>query len=92
MGTGIALITPFDANGRIDLPALTALIEHCVAGGVDFLVTLGTTGENVALSETEQNEVVAHTLQINEGRLPIVLGLGGNNTNALVQKLKTLNK
>ncbi len=91
MGTGIALITPFDANGRIDLPALTALIEHCVAGGVDFLVTLGTTGENVALSETEQNEVVAHTLQINEGRLPIVLGLGGNNTNALVQKLKTLN-
>jgi 4-hydroxy-tetrahydrodipicolinate synthase len=91
MGTGIALVTPFDKNGFIDFPALTALIEHCINGGVDFLVTLGTTGENVVLSETEQNEIIAHTLLVNKGRLPIVLGAGSNNTAALVQKLKTLN-
>ncbi len=89
-GTGIALVTPFDKNYAVDFPALSRLVEHCIAGGVDFLVALGTTAENVVLSESEQTAVLNHIISVNNNRLPVVLGLGGNNTTALVEKLKKL--
>lgn len=88
-GTGVALITPFAADGSVDFAALARLIAHCADNGIDFLVSLGTTGETAVLSPEEQAEVLAFTIKTNAGRLPIVMGLGGNNTAALVAQLKT---
>ena len=87
-GTGVALVTPF-RNGRIDFPALERVIEHVIAGGVDFLVSLGTTGEAVTLSDREVREVLDATIRINNGRKPLVAGVfGDNDTARLVQKVR----
>lgn len=87
-GTGVALITPFK-NGAIDFEALTSIIEHQISGGVDFLVSLGTTGESVTLSHEECIAVLQHTIMVTNKRLPIVAGMfGSNNTAALCQKIK----
>jgi 4-hydroxy-tetrahydrodipicolinate synthase len=91
-GTGVALVTPFDKNGQIDWDDLAKLIEHVIAGGVEFLVSLGTTGESVTLSEQEQRAVLDFTINANRGRLPLVAGVfGGNHTAALVEKLQHFN-
>ena len=79
-GTGIALVTPFTQEGIVDLAGLTVLINRCIEGGVDFLVALGTTAETSTLSKDEKKAVVAHIVKTNAQRLPIVLGVGGNNT------------
>jgi len=90
-GTGVALVTPFK-NGSIDWEDLEKIIEHVVAGGVEFLVSLGTTGESVTLSDEEHRQVLDFTIKINRGRLPLVAGIfGGNNTAALVEKIKNYN-
>lgn len=90
-GTGVALVTPFK-NGNIDWEDLEKIIEHVIAGGVEFLVSLGTTGESVTLSDEEHRQVLDFTIKINRGRLPLVAGIfGGNNTAALVEKIKTYN-
>lgn len=90
-GTGVALVTPF-LNGKIDFEALERVIEHVIQGGVDFLVSLGTTGEAITLSERECREVFDFTLRINNRRLPIVAGLfGDNNTARLVERVKAFN-
>ena len=87
-GTGVALITPFK-NGKVDFVALEKIIEHTIAGGVDFLVSLGTTGEDATLNKAESIEVLQYTIKVNNGRVPLVAGnFGGNNTAALVDKLK----
>lgn len=87
-GTGVALITPFKA-GLVDHDALSALIEHVILGGVDYVVSLGTTGEATSLSDAEQAEVILHTLSVVAGRVPVVAGhFGGNNTAQLCEKLK----
>ena len=91
-GTGVALVTPFEKSGKIDWADLEKLIEHVIAGGVEFLVSLGTTGESVTLSEEEQREVIDFTIKVNRGRLPLVVGVfGGNNTAAMVEKIKSFN-
>lgn len=90
-GTGVALVTPF-LNGKIDFEALERVIEHVIQGGVDFLVSLGTTGEAITLSERECREVFDFTLRVNNGRLPVVAGLfGDNNTARLVERVKAFN-
>lgn len=90
-GTGVALVTPFK-NGETDWEDLEKIIEHVIAGGVEFLVSLGTTGESVTISETEQRQILDFTIKINRGRLPLVAGVfGGNNTAALVEKMKSFN-
>lgn len=90
-GTGVALVTPFK-NGKIDWEDLEKIIEHVIAGGVEFLVSLGTTGESVTLSDEEHRQVLDFTIKINRGRLPLVAGIfGGNNTAALVEKIKNYN-
>lgn len=86
-GTGVALVTPF-SEGRIDVDALERLVEHCLAGGVDFLVALGTTGETPALSAAERKAVLQHVIRATAGRVPIVAGYGGNNTAALIEQLE----
>jgi 4-hydroxy-tetrahydrodipicolinate synthase len=87
-GTGIALITPFNEDFSIDFTSLEKLINYTITGGVDFFVVLGTTGESATLTKKEKKLVVAFCKKINAGRLPIVQGVGGNNTFALVEELE----
>jgi 4-hydroxy-tetrahydrodipicolinate synthase len=88
MGTGVALITPFTPNNEVDVEALGRLVEHQVVNGIDYLVVLGTTGESVTLTTEEKSLVKSTVLKVNNGRLPVVLGLGGNNTENLVSELE----
>lgn len=91
-GTGVALVTPFKNNGSIDWEDLEKLIEHVIAGGVEYLVSLGTTGESVTLSDEEHRQILDFTIKINRGRRPLVAGIfGGNNTTALVEKIQAYN-
>lgn len=86
-GLGVALVTPFTDSGAIDFPALDALVEHVVAGGVDYLVALGTTAETPALFPQERQAVLRRIGERNAGRVPLVAGIGGNNTAAVVAAL-----
>ena len=88
IGTGVALVTPFTEKGSIDFPALERIVEHNIQGGVDYLVVLGTTGESVTLSKEEKKQVAEKVSTVNAGRLPLVLGIGGNNTLAVAQQLQ----
>lgn len=87
-GTGVALITPFTDQLSLDLEALRRVVKHCIQGGVDYLVVLGTTGESVTLSRQEKELVIQTVIEENKGKLPLVLGFGGNNTMALVKELQ----
>jgi len=90
-GTGVALITPFQKNGAIDYPALEKLVNNVIKGGVDFLVALGTTAETPTLTSTEKQEVLSAIVKYSDGQVPVVCGIGGNNTDEVVQQLKTMN-
>jgi len=87
-GTGVALVTPFTSNLDIDFNALERLVSHCIEGGVEYLVVMGTTGENAVLSPEEKQAVLKAVVEANAGRVPIVYGIGGNNTSAVVQSLQ----
>jgi 4-hydroxy-tetrahydrodipicolinate synthase len=87
-GTGVAIVTPFTTKGDIDFPALTKLVEHLIKGRVEYIVVLGTTGETATLSKEEKQQVIAHIIKATKKRIPLVLGLGGNNTAELVIQLK----
>ncbi|MDA0201314.1 MAG: 4-hydroxy-tetrahydrodipicolinate synthase, partial [Bacteroidetes bacterium] len=84
-GHGVAMITPFKENGSIDFDALPSIIDHLIDGGVDYLVVLGTTAETATLSKTEKIELVEKIIEINSGRLPLVLGMGGNDTQQVLE-------
>ena len=88
-GTGVALITPFNEDFSIDYASLKKLINHQIDGAIDYLVVMGTTGESVVLNKSEKREVVDFCKKINAGRLPIILGLGSNDTFALVEEIKS---
>lgn len=90
-GTGVALITPFKEDLSIDTAALKAVVDHCIRGGVDYLVVLGTTGESVTLSRSEKQLVMRTVEEANDGRLPLVLGIGGNNTEEVANEFKATN-
>jgi 4-hydroxy-tetrahydrodipicolinate synthase len=87
-GTGVALVTPFKEDGSVDFEGLRSLINHMVDGGVDYLVSLGTTGESSTLNKKEKSEVWSFTAEVNDGRLPLVAGIGGNDTAAVVESIK----
>lgn len=87
-GTGVALVTPFHKQGNIDFTSLGRLIDHTIEGGVDYLVSLGTTSEYPTLSSQEQLAVVEFTIEKVENRVPVVLGMGGNDTRSLVDKIR----
>lgn len=89
-GTGVALVTPFNEDMSVDYNGLTAIVEHCIAGGVDYLVMLGTTAENVTLTTEEKKQVVSHIKKTVGKRIPLVLGVGGTNTQVVVEELKSL--
>ncbi|MBX2978980.1 MAG: 4-hydroxy-tetrahydrodipicolinate synthase [Flavobacteriales bacterium] len=86
-GLGVALVTPFRSNGQIDYAGLEKLIEHQITGGVDYVVSMGTTGESVTLSKAEKHELLAQTIGFVRNRVPVVLGVGGNHTAEVVDTL-----
>lgn len=86
-GVGVALVTPFDKQNNIDYIALGNLIETTILGGVDFLVLMGTTGETATLRDEEKFQLLHHAIALVKGRVPLVLGLGSNDTNALAETL-----
>jgi 4-hydroxy-tetrahydrodipicolinate synthase len=90
-GTGVALITPFRADKSIDFEALSKLIDYVIDNGVNYLVALGTTAETPTLSEAEKKEVLAHIVKHNNKRVPIVCGMGGNNTAEVVRLINEYN-
>jgi 4-hydroxy-tetrahydrodipicolinate synthase len=87
-GTGVAIVTPFDKNGNVDTNALTALVKHLHKGGVEYLVVMGTTGESVTLTKEEKDLVIKTVVKANGNKLPLVLGIGGNNTAEVVNTIK----
>ncbi len=89
-GLGTALITPFDANGNVDYKALVRVLDTQLTGFVDYLVVLGTTGEAATMTEAEKREVRTFIRDYVKGRLPLVLGVGGNNTAAVCETLRTI--
>lgn len=90
-GTGTALITPFNEDHSIDFNALVRIIEHQITGGTNYFVMLGTTGESATLSKQEKSAVIDCIKTATAGRIPLVLGIGGNNTAAVVDELKSIN-
>ena len=88
-GTGVALVTPFKRDGSVDLKALCNVVEHVIKNKVDYLVALGTTGETPALTESEKKTIVNQVKAFAGGRVPVVVGMGGNNTEDLIGKIKS---
>lgn len=88
VGTGVALITPFDKDLNVDFNALTKLVEHNISNGIEYLVISGTTGESATITNKEKAEITKHIISVNNGRLPLVLGIGGNNTQAVIDEIK----
>lgn len=89
IGTGVALVTPFKKDFSIDIEALKRIVNFSVDGGIEYLVVLGTTAENATLTQDEKELVIKTVVEVNNGRLPLVLGVGGNNTLKVVEELKT---
>jgi 4-hydroxy-tetrahydrodipicolinate synthase len=89
IGTGVALITPFRSNSTIDFDALEKLVDYQIENSVDYLVVLGTTGEASTLSKKEKEQVKNTIVRVNEGRLPLVIGVGGNNTQVVIDELQS---
>jgi len=89
-GTGVALVTPFHKDGNIDFKCFKKLIDRCIDQKVDYLVPLGTTGESVTLTRDERTAVLDFVTEVNDKRVPVVLGLGGNNTRELVNTIEEL--
>ena len=88
-GLGVALVTPFNEDLSIDFDSLTKLVEYNIANGTDFLVVLGTTAETTTLSKAEQAQVIEHIVKVNNKILPLVLGIGGNNTLAVKEQIES---
>ncbi len=87
-GTGVALVTPFLEDQQVDFPSLERLINHVIAGGVGYLVALGTTGESATLTSSEKAKVLKACVEYNKGRVPLMLGLGGNATQKLIDEIE----
>ncbi len=86
-GTGVALITPFTSDNRVDFIALGKVIDKMISAGVEYLITLGTTGETPTLDKSEKLDIVNYTFEKTNGRVPVVVGIGGNNTAELIHDL-----
>lgn len=89
LGTGVALVTPFKSDLSVDHDALAAIVNFNIENGVEYLVICGTTGESVTITKQEKKEIIATVSKANNGRVPMVLGIGGNNTAQVVEEIKT---
>jgi len=90
-GLGVAMVTPFDAKGNIDFNAVSRVFEYLVNGSADYVVVLGTTGESAVLNSEEKDELVRYVVKQNSGRVPIVVGIGGNDTATVINSIKHFN-
>lgn len=88
-GTGVALITPFKQNSQVDFDALGKVIDYVIDGGVNYLITLGTTGETPTISKQEKFDIIHYTNEKVNGRVPVIVGIGGNNTAELIKDLQS---
>lgn len=88
IGTGVAIVTPFTKSGKVDVTALEKLVKHLHTGKVEYIVVMGTTGESVTLSKEEKQIVIDTVVKVNAKKLPLVLGIGGNNTLEVVETIK----
>ena len=89
MGTGVALVTPFTNDFKVDVEGLKRVVNFQVENGIDYLVVLGTTGESVTLTKNEKQLVIDTVIEVNKGRLPLVLGVGENDTKAVINEVRT---
>ncbi len=89
IGTGVALITPFKEDFSVDVEGLKKVVNYNIDNGTNYLVVMGTTAENATLSDDEKQVVIDTIVETNNGRLPLVLGIGGNNTAAVIEEMKT---
>lgn len=87
-GTGVAIVTPFHKHGTIDFGSFGNLIEHLISNKVDYIVVMGTTGESVTLSKDERNALIQFSIDTINKRVPLVIGIGGNNTQAIIDTIK----
>ncbi|HET6990528.1 MAG TPA: 4-hydroxy-tetrahydrodipicolinate synthase [Bacteroidia bacterium] len=88
-GTGVAIVTPFNPDGSVDFTALTKVINHIIRGKCEYIVVMGTTGESPTLSKQEKKDILAHAIEVIDGRVPVVYGIGGFNTSEVVNQLIT---
>ena len=88
-GTGVALVTPFKADKSIDFDSYQKLLDFVIEGGVNYVVTLGTTGETPTLSREEKIELIEATFSMVSARVPVVVGIGGNNTASVIKDIET---
>jgi len=89
LGTGIAIITPFTTTGEVDHEALASIVEFNIKNGTDYIVISGTTGESATITKKEKEDCIATISKTNNGRLPLVLGIGGNNTAEIVKEIES---
>ena len=90
VGTGVALVTPFNEDLSVDFDALKNLVEFNIDNGVDYLVINGTTAESATITKEEKLQIITTIVEVNNNRLPLVLGVGGNNTQTIIDELKSL--
>src|SRR5664280_654499 len=90
-GTGVAIITPFKNDSSIDLAALGRVVNHVITGGVNYIVVLGTTGESVTLTKDEKKAIISYVVEVTDNRVPIVVGIGGNNTQEIINTIRHTN-
>jgi len=91
IGTGVAIVTPFQENGDIDFPALKKLVQYLTDGQVEYLVVLGTTGETATLNKEEKQKIYSYVAEVNGGKLPLVAGIGGNDTKETISSFSHFN-
>jgi 4-hydroxy-tetrahydrodipicolinate synthase len=87
-GTGVAIVTPFKSDSSIDFAALGRVIDHVIKGGINYVVAIGTTGESVTLSREEKKAIISYVVEAVDGRVPIVYGIGGNNTQEVINAIR----
>jgi len=87
-GTGVAIVTPFKNDSSIDFAALGRVINHVITGGVNYIVALGTTGESVTLTKDEKQAIIAYVIETIDNRVPLVVGIGGNNTQEVINSIR----
>lgn len=90
-GTGVAIITPFKNDSSIDFAALGRVVNHVITGGVNYIVAMGTTGESVTLTKDEKKAIVSYVIEAIDGRVPLIVGIGGNNTQEVINSVRYSN-
>jgi 4-hydroxy-tetrahydrodipicolinate synthase len=90
-GTGVAIVTPFKNDSSIDFAALGRVVNHVIAGGVNYIVVMGTTGESVTLTKEEKKAIISYVVEVNDSRVPLVIGIGGNSTQEVINCVRYTN-